>query len=227
MAKTILVGGFGPGISTAVAERFGAEGYAVAIVARNAERIANGVKALEAKGVKAAGFTADLGDAAAVKALIGNVREKLGPISVVQWTAYTGGAGDLLTADTAQIHTVLDVATTGLLAAVATALPDLRSEKGAVLVTNGGLLFNDPKVDAMAVAWNAMGLAVANAAKHKIVGLLAEKLKSDGVFVGEVIVTGAVKGTSFDDGTATIEAATVAKKFWDLLAARSENIATV
>jgi NADP-dependent 3-hydroxy acid dehydrogenase YdfG len=48
MAKTIVVVGFGPGISTAVAEKFGSSGFAVALVARNEERLAAGVKALKA-----------------------------------------------------------------------------------------------------------------------------------------------------------------------------------
>jgi len=36
MAKTILISGYGPGISSAIAEKFGSEGYAVALAARNA-----------------------------------------------------------------------------------------------------------------------------------------------------------------------------------------------
>ena len=34
MTKTIIVAGFGPGISSAVAERFGKEGFTIALVAR-------------------------------------------------------------------------------------------------------------------------------------------------------------------------------------------------
>jgi NAD(P)-dependent dehydrogenase (short-subunit alcohol dehydrogenase family) len=56
MSKTIIVIGFGPGIATAVAERFGAEGFSVALVARNKERLAAGVAALKAKGIAAAAF---------------------------------------------------------------------------------------------------------------------------------------------------------------------------
>ena len=59
MGKTILVVGFGPGISTAVAEKFGSSGFSVALVARNEERLAAGVKALKAKGIEAAAFPAD------------------------------------------------------------------------------------------------------------------------------------------------------------------------
>ena len=52
MSTTIVVCGFGPGISTAVAEKFGREGFSVALVARRKEKLDEGVKALEAKGIK-------------------------------------------------------------------------------------------------------------------------------------------------------------------------------
>jgi NAD(P)-dependent dehydrogenase (short-subunit alcohol dehydrogenase family) len=223
MSKTIIVGGYGPGISQAVAQKFGAEGFAAALVGRNAGKLAAGVKALEAKGVTAASFPCDLGDPMAVRALVPQVRAAMGPIAVVQWNAYASEAGDLLTADPAAVRRVLDVAVTGLIAAVQAALPDLKSAgDGAVLVINGSLAYLDPNIDAMAVQWGSMGLAVANAAKHKLVGLLSQKLRSDGVYVGEAMVAGLVKGTAWDSGNATIDPATVAAKFWDLYRARSD-----
>lgn len=227
VTKTIIVGGYGPGISAAVAEKFGKAGYSVAIVARTADKLAAGVKSLESKGIKAAAFPTDLGDPSAVRALVGKVRSELGPISAIHWNAYAGEAGDLLTADPAAIHRVLDVAVTGLLMAVQAALPDLKKEKGAVLVTNGGFGFIDPKVDAIAAQINAMGLAMANAAKAKLVGLLAAKLKADDVYVGEVTVLTVVKGTAWDDGKATLEASTIAEKFWQLYEARGETRAQI
>lgn len=59
MAKTIVVVGFGPGNSTAVAEKFGTEGFSVALVGRNEDRLAAGVSALKARGIAAAAFPAD------------------------------------------------------------------------------------------------------------------------------------------------------------------------
>lgn len=223
MAKTIIIGGFGSGISQAIAEKFGAEGFSVALVARSEDKIVAGAKALEAKGIKVGAFAADLGDPASVKAMVAKVRSALGPITIVQWNAYSGAAGDLLAADAAGIRNVYDVAVTGLVTAVQEALPDLKTEKNAaVLVTNGGLGFNGQQVDAMGVQWNAMGLSIANAAKHKLVGLLSEKLKGDNVYVGEVVVMGAVKGTAFDSGSATLEAKTIAAKFWEVYEGRTE-----
>jgi NADP-dependent 3-hydroxy acid dehydrogenase YdfG len=223
MAKTIIVGGYGPGISTAVAEKFGAEGFSVALVARNAERLAAGVKALHAKGVKAAAFPTDLADPAAVRTLVGTVREALGPMTVLHWNAYAGEGGDLLTANSAALHRVFDIAVGGLIAAIQEALPDLKKEKeSAILVTNGGFGLVDAKVDALAVQINAMGISVANAAKHKVVGLLAEKLKPDGIYVGELMVLGTVKGTAWDSGNANLEASAIANKFWELYRARTD-----
>lgn len=224
MSKTIVVVGFGPGISTAVAERFGAAGFAVALVARNQERLAAGVEALKAKGIASAAFPADAGDPAAIGAAIGKARAELGPIAVVHWNAYGGGeVGDLATIDPAAVRAVFDVAVIGLLGAVQAALPDLKSTKqGAVLVTNGAFGEVDPQVDAYATATKAVGVALANAAKHKLVGLLAQRLKDDGVYVGEVMVAGAVKGTAWAAGDDGIEPSVIANKFWELYQARGE-----
>jgi hypothetical protein len=106
---------------------------------------------------------------------------------------------------------------------VKNALPDLEKAKdGALLVTNGGFGLNDPTIDERAVAFGAMGLALANATKRKLVGMLAHKLKPHGIYVGEIMVLGSVKGSAWDNGTATLEAATVADAFYDLYLSRSE-----
>jgi hypothetical protein len=121
------------------------------------------------------------------------------------------------------VRGVFDVAIVGLLAAIQEALPDLKgANDGAVLVTNGAFGEINPQIDAMATDMKVMGLGLANAAKHKLVGLLAERVKGEGVYVGEVMVAGAVKGTAFADGRAGIDAAAIASLFWDLYKARGE-----
>lgn len=227
MKKTIVVCGHGPGISDAVARRFGKEGFAVAIVARSEERLVGAARALGALGIEARAFRCNLGDAGAVRSMIRDVRKTLGPITTVHYNAYAGGAGDLLAASADELHIVLDVAVTGLLAAVQEALPDLREQKGSVLVTGGGFAFYDPAVDRMATQFGAAGLAIAKAAQHKATGLLHQRLAADGVYVGEVVVTGMVKGTAFDHGNANLEASTIAEKFWELDQGRSVATCTV
>jgi NADP-dependent 3-hydroxy acid dehydrogenase YdfG len=213
---TIVVCGHGPGISDAVARRFGRESFAVAIVARNSDRLSVAARALTDAGLDAKAFTCDLGRPDAVRAMIRDVQSALGPIAILHWNAYGGRAGDLTTATIDEARVGLDVAVFGMLAAVQESLADLKAQKGAVLVTGGSLAFYDPKVDAMAVEWGAMGLAVAKAAQHKTAGLLHARLARDGIYVGEVVVQGLVKGTAFDSGNATLEPSAIADRFWGL-----------
>lgn len=225
MSGVIVVGGYGPGISDAVARRFGREGFAVALVGRSEERLAKACASLEQQKIRAKPFKCDLGDTDAVRTMLARVRSSLGPISVVHWNAYPSGAGDLTTATPAEVHAVFDVAVHGLVACVQDALPDLEKAKGAVLVTGGGLAKDNPSVDSTAVSWNAMGLALAKATQHKLVGLLHHKLAAKGVYAGEVMVLSLVKGTAFDRGNATLEPDAVGERFHQLY--RERNAVTV
>jgi short-subunit dehydrogenase len=227
MQQTIIICGHGSGISDAVANKFGGQGFQVALVARSADKLDKSQAALHARGIKAAAFPTDLSDPNAAKDLVKRVSAQLGPITALHWNAYANGAGDIMAADAAALRTVFDVAVTSLVSTVQAAHPDLKAAKGAVLVTNGGLGLFDPKVDAAAVQWNSMGLAIVNAAKHKLVGLLTEKFRPDGITVGEVIVVGIVKGTAWDTGNATIEASTVADKFWEIYSKRESRVITL
>lgn len=224
---TIIVCGHGVGISDAVARRFGKEGYAVALVARNAERVGAAADALVKEGITARAFPADLGQLDAVRAMIRDVRSTLGPVAVVHWNAFAFGAGDLTKDAVEALDTVLHVSVHGLIAATQEALADLEAQKGSVLVTGGGFGFFDPKIDGFAVQVGAMGLAIGKAAQHKTAGLLHAALAPRGVYVGEVVVVGSVKGTMFDRGQATLEASTVAQRFWELHTTRTEATTNV
>ncbi len=222
MTKTILVCGHGPGISQAVAQKFGREGFRVAIAARSADKLDAAVKHLAGSGIEAKAFPTDLSSPEAVRELVTAV-QTWSPITVLHWNGYPSVAGDLTTASLEEIHGALDIGVTSLLVAVQGALPDLRKqERAAVLVTGGGLAFHDPNADRAAVSWGSMGLAMVKAAQHKIVGLLSERLKADGIYVGSVVVRGIVKGTSFDRGNGSIEAASIAEQFWQLYEGRQE-----
>lgn len=221
--KTILVGGHGPGISEAVARRFGREDFAVALVARNKERIEKAAGELAKAGITAKAFAGDLGDVDAVRALVRDVKGSLGPIHVVHWNAYTAGAGDVTTAPIGELRSVLDTTLFGLVAATQEALPDLEQNKGALLVTGGGFAYYNAPTDDFTVSANAMGLAIGKAAQHKATGLLHQKLAPRGVYVGEVVVLGLVKGTAWDNGQAKLDPADIADKFWELYTQRKER----
>lgn len=228
MSATMAIVGFGPGTATAVAEKFGAEGFSVAVIGRDKERLAAGVSALKARGVTASAFLADASDSASIRSAIRAVRSKLGPITVMHWNAYGGTeAGDLLSADPAALRSVFDVAVFGLLAATDEVLPDLKgSDGGAILVANGAFGEVSPEVDEYATNLHVMGVALANAAKHKLVGLLAQRLKGDRVHVGEVMIDGTIKGTPTAAGN-SIDPSVIAEKYWELYRSRGETRAVV
>ncbi|HLY03553.1 MAG TPA: SDR family NAD(P)-dependent oxidoreductase [Candidatus Cybelea sp.] len=227
MSRVIVIVGFGPGTATAVADRFGAEGFSVALVARNEERLAAGVSALNERGITAFGFQADAADPASIRAVMTSIRSQMGPIKVLHWNAYGGlDVGDILTAEPTALRRVFDVAVFGLLVALNESLADLKSDNGAVLVSNGGFGEISAGIDEMAANQHFMGIALASAAKNKLVGLLAPRLKGDGIYVGEVTTYGAIKGTTPGvDGS--IDPTRIAAEFWRLYQSRSETRGSV
>jgi NAD(P)-dependent dehydrogenase (short-subunit alcohol dehydrogenase family) len=224
MSNVIVIVGFGPGTATAVAERFAAEGFSIALIARNEERLAAGVAVLSARGATAFGFPANAADPESIRTVIRSIRSKMGSIAVLHWNVFGGlDAGDLLTADAASVRAAFDATVVGLLAAAAEALPDLKkSGSGAILVSNGAFGEVSAAIDEAAVNQHAMGLALSSAAKNKLVGLLAARLKGDGIYVGEVRVYGTIKGTPSGDGN-SIDPALIAEEHWRLYQSRSET----
>ena len=132
-----------------------------------------------------------------------------------------------LAANGAALKGVFDVAIFGLLAAANEALADLKnSNNAAILVSNGAFGDVSPEIDEYVVKSNAMGLALGNAAKNKLVGLLAQRLKNDGIYVGEVMVHGTIKGTSWGNGN-SLDPAIIAEKYWELYQSRRETRADI
>lgn len=230
MSGALIVFGYGPGVSNAVTERFAREGFSVALVARTPGKAEQAAAGLRARGIKAVGLCADAADPKAVAGAVAAARADLGPVGAVLWNAFAGGSsGDLLSGSPEDLGRAFDIPVVGLLAAVQAALPDLRAAgSGAVLITNGAYGEIDPMMDAFAVRSGAVALALGNAAKRKLTGLLAARLKSDGVHVGEVTIAGAVRGTPSDTGAlATIDPARIADAFWALYHDRTEIRARV
>lgn len=228
MSKVIVIVGFGPGTATSVAEKFGGEGFSVALVARNDERLAAGVSALSARRIAAVGFQADAADPTSIQTALKNIRAQMGPIAILHWNAYGAEAGDLLTADPEALQRDFDVSIFGLLAATNEVRSDLKATNdGAILVSTGGLAEVSPQSDQAATALHMMGLALASAAKHKLVGLLAESLKADGIYVGEVMTFSTIQGTPGEVRANSVDPSVIAGKFWELYQSRTEIRATV
>lgn len=93
--KAVVTGG-SRGIGRAIADLLADEGADVAICARNADQVAEAVRALEAKGVKAFGQAVDIADGPAIRGFIKEAGEALGGIDVMvsNASALVQGAGE-------------------------------------------------------------------------------------------------------------------------------------
>ncbi len=82
MPKIVVVTGAGAGVGRATVEEFARQGYDVALLSRDVNRLEAAAAALRRYGVKALPIPTDVADAAAVEAAATRVEEELGPIDV-------------------------------------------------------------------------------------------------------------------------------------------------
>jgi short-subunit dehydrogenase len=85
-APLFVVIGSGPGIGVVTAERFAREGFNVALLSRNQERLnedASKVKSAGKNGIQVNTFVADAGDHIGLKKALVNVSQTMGPPEVV------------------------------------------------------------------------------------------------------------------------------------------------
>lgn len=222
MMNTIIICGYGPGIADAVARRFGKEGHPVAIIARNANRLAKAVATLEAEGITAQAFVADLGNIEAIRRTIAKVRTAMGSIGILHWNAYSNIEGDLISVEPADLVESINVRVVGYIAAVQASLGDLETNHGAVLSTSGVMGLYGPDIDSFAKDFGVLAISVA--AQHKATGILTQTLKPLGIYVGEVIVNGFVKHSeSGSQHNGVLEPSDIANQFWKLNTTRTTH----
>ncbi|KXS10613.1 NAD(P)-binding protein [Gonapodya prolifera JEL478] len=201
----IVIAGYGSGISQSVARKWGKQGYKVALVSRTKAKVDAGATTLAKEGIDAKGFAADLADAAAVKAVLAEVKTAFGgaaKVKIIHWNATQGVAKGLLqdaVADTLSKDFAFSV--NNILVAVNAVLPDLEITKGAILVTGGAMALESQELIDATITYNASNVAIAKAAQRKTVFLLNASLAPKGIYAGQVTVSGVIKGSEWDTGS--------------------------
>ncbi|ACU37133.1 SDR family NAD(P)-dependent oxidoreductase [Actinosynnema mirum] len=185
---TVLVLGVGTGLGPAVARRFGREGYRVALVARNRDRLAALAAQLAGEGVEAAPFTADLSRPAEVPELVERVRARFGRIDVVVFApldlaGFTPAAE--LTAQAA--GRLVDLYYLTPVALVRAVLDELRGG-GSVLIAQS--------VSATEPAPDLSGIGPAMAATRNYAQSLAAEVARHGVHVATLQIGGMITGSA-------------------------------
>src|SRR5262245_46669722 len=130
--RVCVVTGVGPGTGAALARRFAADGYRVALLARNRERLAK----LAAELPGAAPFPVDVADLAALRATLARVRTELGAPSVLLHNAVAGGFGGFETVKPEELEQRFRVNVTSLLVLAQELSPAMiAAGSGAIVVT--------------------------------------------------------------------------------------------
>jgi len=176
-----VVLGTGPGNGLAFAQRFSAEGYAVAMVARDASRTARLARTIP----NATSFACDVTQADAVEDLFQKISEQLGPVDVLIHNAGKGSWGDALTVGLDDFEQSWQTNVLGALVAARSVLPEMRSRK------QGTILFVGATASLRGGAKTA-AFASAKAAQRSLAQSLARAYGPDGIHVAVLIIDGIV-----------------------------------
>ena len=175
--------GVGPGLGAALARRF-AQGYAVAINARNAEYLRALAGELKAAGGQVLEVPADIGDRTQVEAAFKLIREQLGPPEVLLYNAGSGTWGTVTEITPEQYETAWRVNAYGAFLSAKAVAPEMIARSRGVMLFTGATagMKAGPKSVAFGPAKFAMrGLAQALARDLGPKGIHVAWINIDGV----------------------------------------------
>lgn len=186
---SIAIIGAGAGLGAAVARRFGREGLAVGLVSRNQGRLDALATELEADGVRAQGFAADVRDPDSLTAALRAITDELGPIEVLQYSPLPAKdfMRPVLETTPDDLRGPIEFSIYGPVAAVHAVVPGMRflgEDRGTILFVNGG--------SAVKPGRNVTGTSVAFAGQAAYAELLNEVLGEEGIQVSQLIIGGRI-----------------------------------
>jgi NAD(P)-dependent dehydrogenase (short-subunit alcohol dehydrogenase family) len=173
--------GVGPGNGAALARRFAAEGFAVALLARRTELSQEIASTLAV----ARAYACDVSDAASVQRAFAAIRGDLGDVDVVVYNAGSGTWGTVEEVSAEAFETSWRVNTLGAFLVAREVIPAMKAAKHGSIVFIGATASRRGNVKTAA-------FAPAKAAQRSLAESMARHLWPSGVHVALVIVDGVV-----------------------------------
>jgi NAD(P)-dependent dehydrogenase (short-subunit alcohol dehydrogenase family) len=172
-----VVTGVGPGTGAAIARRFAREGYAVAMLARNHERLV----ALEREIPGAHAYPCDVTDEARLDATLEAIRAELGAPKALIHNAVGGAFGNFLEIDPQVLNRNFQVNAMALLYLARRLAPAMvTAGEGAIIATGNTSAFRGKA--------NFAGFAPTKAAQRILAEAMARELGPKGVHVAYVMI---------------------------------------
>lgn len=204
MSKPIaVIVGSGPGVSAAVARKFGGEGFAIALVARTRSSLDTQVAHLQNAGIEAQGFVADVTEIASLETAFDSIESDLGHPQVLVYNAGAITINEPSQLDPEDLLRDFSVNVVGALACAQLVIPSMLERGSGTILFTGGMLAVNP-VSSRASA------AIGKAGLRNLAFTLSDELSPEGLTVGTVTIGGIVRaGTHFDPDL-------IADAYWDL-----------
>ena len=178
MAKPVaLITGVGPGTGAALARRFAVGGYAVAMLARNRDRLS----ALATEIADARAYPCDVTDEAQLDTTLAAIRADLGAPSVVIHNAVGGAFGNFLEVDPQVLNRNFQVNTMALMYLARRVAPAMIEAGSGVIIASGN-------TSALRSKANFAGFAPTKAAQRILAEAIARELGPKGVHVAYVVI---------------------------------------
>ena len=178
MAKPVaLITGVGPGTGAALARRFAAGGYAIAMLARTRDRLS----ALATEIADAHAYPCDVTDEAQLDTTLAAIRAELGEPSVVIHNAVGGAFGNFLEVDPQVLNQNFQVNTMALMYLARRVAPAMIEAGSGVIIASGN-------TSALRGKANFAGFAPTKAAQRVLAEAIARELGPKGIHVAYVVI---------------------------------------
>ncbi|CAN5185189.1 SDR family NAD(P)-dependent oxidoreductase [soil metagenome] len=183
--KVAVVLGVGPGLGAAVARRFAREGYAVALMARREESVADAQQEIEADGGTALFVSTNATDPASVEAAFEQVRSELGDPEVFVYNAGAFQMGGILEIEPEKFDECFRANCAGAFYAAQQVLPSMvEAGSGTILLTGA--------TAAMRGGARFSALAVGKFGLRALGQSMAREFGPQGIHVAHVVIDGQI-----------------------------------
>ena len=184
----VIIIGAGTGISYGVAQKFGNEGYRIALIARNETKLNQLAASLQQEGIDVIYAAGDVAREDSLNGALNQISEAAGIADMILYNPSGASNKDILDLDWETIKEMLDISVGGYFNLMKMVLPSyLQQNHGKLFVTGGGLsLSGDPGMTA---------LSMGKAAQRNLVQAFQKKVAGTNVHIAQVIVRGYVQPT--------------------------------
>ncbi|MFX1456848.1 MAG: SDR family NAD(P)-dependent oxidoreductase [Promethearchaeota archaeon] len=209
--KIITIVGMGPGNGMGIARRFGKEGFTVAMISRNEEKLRKLQTELKKDDIPAYYFVGDASIEDSLKNAFKELKEKVGNTDVLIYNAARLKMRNILEERFESLVTDFKVNVAGVFTAVQEVLPAMKANREGTILVTGGHLGIEPHKD-------FASLSIGKGALINLVKTLAAELTPQNIHVASVIICGLIKPEDEKYNPSTI-----AENYWELYTQRKED----